>query len=30
MTVPVGDYALMSIAIASVIAWFVEKSAERR
>jgi hypothetical protein len=28
MTAPVGDYAVMSLAVASAIAWFVEKSAE--
>ena len=29
MTAPVGDYAVMSLAIASAIAWFVEQSAKR-
>ena len=29
MTAPLGDYAVMSLAIASTIAWFVEKSGAR-
>ena len=28
MSAPVGDYAVMFLAVASAIAWFVEKSAE--
>ena len=29
MTAPVGDYAVISLAVASAVAWFAEKSAER-
>jgi hypothetical protein len=29
MSAPVGDYAVVSLAMASAIAWFVEKSVER-
>jgi len=29
MTASVGDYAVMFLVVASAIAWFVEKSAER-